>query len=50
MKEKALRSAVALTAGALAISAGAAFGQAHLPLTEFSGVFPDGQRWQITVA
>jgi hypothetical protein len=44
-----LLGAVALTAGALAISAGAAFGQAHLPLTEFSGVFPDGQRWQITV-
>jgi len=39
----------ALIAAALAISASAALGQAHLPLTEFSGVFPDGQRWQITV-
>ncbi len=41
--------ATALTAASFAMSAGAAFGQAHLPLTEFSGVFPDGQRWQITV-
>jgi len=48
-ERKSTKSAVALTAGALAISAGAAFGQAHLPLTEFSGVFQMGRdgrsRW-----
>ena len=40
---------VVLTAGWLAISGQCAFAQAHLPLTEFTGVFPDGQQWQITV-
>jgi pimeloyl-ACP methyl ester carboxylesterase len=39
----------AIAAAVVLVSAGVASGQAHLPLTERSGVLPDGQRWQITV-
>lgn len=46
MRTKAL---LLVLAGALGLTAGAAFAQDYLPLTEASGVFPDGQRWQLTV-
>jgi pimeloyl-ACP methyl ester carboxylesterase len=43
------RAAVCFCASLAGGWTGSASGQAHLPLTELSGVFPDGQRWQITV-
>lgn len=39
----------AVMAMVLIVSAGWASGDSHLPLTEISGVFPDGQEWKITV-
>jgi pimeloyl-ACP methyl ester carboxylesterase len=44
------RQTVATVAAAVMLGGAAiAYGQAHLPLSERSGVFPDGQQWQITV-
>jgi pimeloyl-ACP methyl ester carboxylesterase len=43
------RIAAMFSAVLMIVFSGWASGQAHLPLTQLNGVFPDGQQWQITV-